>query len=244
MKAMIFAAGLGTRLRPITDTKPKALVAVGGMTLLEIAIKRLKSIGCQDIIINIHHFGQQIVDYIQQNDHFEIKIQFSDESEKLLDTGGGLKKAAWFFDDAPFFVYNADILSDIDLKAMYDNHLKNNPLATLAVKTRKSSRQLLFDDQESLCGWENVVSGEKKIARAVSPLHPLAFSGIHVIHPAIFEFFPDDAVFSIIDLYLEIAKNKEIRGFRHEQSFLHDVGKLDSLEKAAEYVQQLFPKQQ
>ena len=127
---MIFAAGLGTRLRPITDTKPKALVAVGGMTLLEIAIKRLKSIGCQDIIINIHHFGQQIVDYIQQNDQFGIKIQFSDESEKLLDTGGGLKKAAWFFDDAPFFVYNADILSDIDLKAMYDNHLKNNPMAT------------------------------------------------------------------------------------------------------------------
>lgn len=242
MQAMIFAAGLGTRLRPITLTKPKALVEIEGMTLLEIAILRLKSVGCQEIIINIHHFGQQIIDYIQQKNQFGIKILFSDETDQLLDTGGGLKKAAWFFKTEPFFVYNADILSNIDLSEMYNYHLDSKAIATLAVKERTSSRQLLFDTNEILCGWENNSSGEKIICRNAEKLQPLAFSGIHVVNPAIFSFFPQKDVFSIVDLYLEVAKTAVINGFRHDDTFLLDVGKIDSLESASNYVQQLFPK--
>lgn len=242
MQAMIFAAGLGTRLRPITLTKPKALVEIEGMTLLEIAILRLKSVGCQEIIINIHHFGQQIIDYIQQKNQFEIKILFSDETDQLLDTGGGLKKAAWFFKTEPFFVYNADILSNIDLSEMYNYHLDSKAIATLAVKERTSSRQLLFDTNEILCGWENNSSGEKIICRNAEKLQPLAFSGIHVVNPAIFSFFPKKDVFSIVDLYLEVAKTEVIKGYRHDEAFLLDVGKIDSLEIAKNYVQQLFPK--
>src|SRR5690606_32019928 len=154
MKAMIFAAGMGTRLKPLTDTIPKALVPVGGKPLLQHIIEKLKRFGFNEIIINIHHFGQQIIDFVQENNSFDIRIEFSDEREQLLDTGGGIKKAAWFFDDnKPFLVHNVDILSNIDLQELYHFHLKNNTIATLLCSIRQTSRYLLFDTDNHLRGW-------------------------------------------------------------------------------------------
>ncbi len=239
MKAMIFAAGLGTRLRPVTNNKPKALVEVGGLPLLEIAIRRLKHFGYDDFLVNIHHFGQQIIDFLDKKQHFGARITFSDEREKLLDTGGGLKKAAAFFDDAPFLLYNTDVLSDIDLSAMRAFHLESGSLATLAVRQRATSRYLLFDQHQRLCGWQNAKTGASRISRQAEVLTPLAFSGIQVLQPAIFDYLPRDAdVFSIIEVYLEAAKSAELHGYRHDRGFWLDVGKLPALEQAA----QLLPK--
>jgi NDP-sugar pyrophosphorylase family protein len=241
MKALIFAAGLGTRLKPFTEKHPKALFRLNGMTLLEIAIKRLKLAGCTDVIINVHHFAAQIVEYIRLNNAFGINIEFSDETDLLLDTGGGLKKAAWFLKDAPFIVYNADILTDLDLGALYQSHLTRKGLVTLAVKSRPSSRQLLFDEQNLLCGWLNEKTGERIVVSTPDHQTPFAFSGIHVISPEIFDYLPKENVFSIISFYLDLAKTQSIYGYVHNENFLHDVGKLESVEKAKELVSQLFP---
>ena len=241
MRALIFAAGLGTRLKPFTDAHPKALLALNGMTLLEIAIKRLKLVGCTSIIINIHHFAQQIIDYVHQHSGFGLEIAFSDEKDLLLDTGGGLKKASWFLKDAPFFIYNADILTDLDLKAMYQHHLSQDALVTLAVKTRPSTRQLLFDEHNLLCGWLNEKTGETIALRAIDAHKKLAFSGIHVMSPQAFDYLPAQNVFSIISWYLELAKTNVILGYVHDHNFLLDVGKLESIEAAKLYVDHLFP---
>ena len=154
MKAMIFAAGLGTRLKPLTDHMPKALVPVAGKPMLEHVIEKLKATGFDEIVINVHHFAQQIIDFLKANNNFGIKIWISDETEELLDTGGGIKKTAHFFDE-PFLVHNADILSNVDLKALYDYHLTSGNDATLLVSSRKTVRYLLFDDANRLCGWIN-----------------------------------------------------------------------------------------
>ncbi|MDD3541727.1 MAG: sugar phosphate nucleotidyltransferase, partial [Petrimonas sp.] len=163
MKAMIFAAGLGTRLKPLTDTMPKALVPVAGKPLLWHTIQKLKAAGFDEIIINVHHFAGQIRQYIQDNNRFGIRIEFSDETQALLDTGGGIKKASWFFDDEkPFLIHNVDILSDIDLQNLYHFHTNSNSVATLVVSERKTSRYLLFDKNNHLAGWINEKSGETK----------------------------------------------------------------------------------
>lgn len=240
MKAMIFAAGLGTRLRPLTDDKPKALVEIGGLPLLELAIRRLKYFGYKDIIVNIHHFGQQIVDFLEKRQHFGIRIALSDERGELLDTGGGLKKAAAFFGDEPFLLYNTDILSNIDLQALRAAHLRKKALATLAVRQRETSRYLLFDEQLQLCGWQNARSGETRLSRDKPGLAPLAFSGIHMLSPAVFTHMPEgQTVFSIIDVYLEAAKAEPIYGYRHDDSFWLDVGKHPALTKAEQLLPQL-----
>ncbi|RMG16441.1 MAG: nucleotidyltransferase family protein, partial [Bacteroidetes bacterium] len=186
MKAMIFAAGLGTRLRPLTHHRPKALVEVGGKCLLEIVIRRLLAHGFEEIVVNVHHFAGQVEAFLAQHAGFGARIAISDERSLLLDTGGGLRQAAWFFDEQPFLVHNVDVLSDIDLTAMYQAHLQSGALATLACRRRQSSRYLLFDEQNHLCGWKNVKSGEVRMSRQVKSCHPLAFSGIHVIDPNIF----------------------------------------------------------
>lgn len=242
MKAMVLAAGLGTRLRPLTNTLPKALVPVNGTPLLEHVIQRLKFYGFCDIIINVHHFAGQIVEFLQQKQHFGVNIAISDERDKLLDTGGGLKKAAWFFDDGqPFLVHNVDILTDLDLSEFYRAHLhaphlQSQALATLAVRQRPTSRYVLFNQENLLCGWENRTTGERKIVRSTpeEELIPLGFSCLQVIQPEIFELLPEQEVFSITDAYLKLAAHHKIAAFRHDESLWMDVGRKDQLAKAEE----------
>jgi NDP-sugar pyrophosphorylase family protein len=231
MKAMILAAGLGTRLRPLTNDKPKALVEVGGMTLLEFAIRRLKQAGVRSMIINIHHFGQSIIDFLEAREYFGIDISISDERALLLDTGGALKKAASFFKDgAPFFLYNTDVITDLDLQQLYQAHLQSAPLATLALRKRSTSRYLLFDSRMKLQGWTNKKDGSFRWCKGVvEDTQEYAFSGIHVIDPRIFQRFPSASVFSIIDVYLSACRSGSILGFPHNDSAWIDAGKLDSL---------------
>ena len=238
MKAMIFAAGLGTRLKPFTDTKPKALFPVCGKPLLEHVIRKLKAAGFDEIIINTHHFSEQIIDFLRQNDRFGIRIEISDENNRLLDTGGGIKKAESFFDDGkPFLVHNADILSDADLTAFRKYHLnRENALATLLTSNRETFRYLLWDSSDQLAGWINTQTGEVK-----SPLKPFnpekytrsAFSGIHIFSPSVFEYmknFPEK--FSIIDFYLSIADKAPIFQYMPESLHLIDVGKTENIPEA------------
>ena len=243
MKAMIFAAGLGTRLRPLTETIPKALVEVNGVPLLEIVIRRLQKYGVDGIIINVHHLAEHILDFLKQHKYFGIEIHISDETEQLLDTGGGLKKAAWFFNDhLPFLVHNVDILSDINLQALYQFHFRHpQALVTLAVTHRNSTRCLLFDQKGVLCGWENRETHEVKMARPTSSsTYPLAFSGIHVISPTIFSLMPKEKVFSIIDIYLRAAATETILAFQHDHTLWLDVGKRNNLSQASEILGQIY----
>lgn len=236
MKAMIFAAGLGTRLRPLTNDRPKALVEINGVPLLQIAIEKLRRAGATDLIVNIHHFGEQMEAFLMQPQFAGLNIAVSDERDKLLDTGGGLRKAAWFFDDGqPFLVYNADILTTLDLRELYAAHTRSQALATVAVRERPTSRAFLFDEDNRLCGWRNAATGEERIPLRRSPLHAFAFSGIHVIHPRIFELMPPAGeVFSIVETYLNLAQNEIILGFRHDQDLWLDVGKPEQLARAQE----------
>jgi NDP-sugar pyrophosphorylase family protein len=192
MKAMVLAAGLGTRLRPLTNDRPKALVEVAGRTLLEITLTRLKSFGVEDVIVNMHHFAEMVESYLVAHGNFGMRIAISRE-DVLLDTGGGLKKAAWFLreNDEPFFLHNVDVLSGIDLAAMARFHAEQGTLATLAVQTRETSRPLLFDERGELCG-RILKHGEREMARVATNAAPLAFAGIHVISPRIFDLMNED----------------------------------------------------
>ncbi len=236
MKAMILAAGLGTRLKPFTDHTPKALLQVGPYTLLQFAILKLMNAGFNDIIVNVHHHADQIINYLDENNNFGCRISISDESEQLLDTGGGIKKAFWFFDDGkPFMVYNVDILTDLDLTKLYDHHLGSRNLATLVVRRRKTSRYLLFDEFMHLKAWENKATGEKRIVQMTrEPLNPYAFSGIHIINPELFGLMEEWDRFSIIDTYLRVAATQTIGGFNDESLLWADAGKPDSLAEAGE----------
>ncbi|MCX6168877.1 MAG: nucleotidyltransferase family protein [Ignavibacteriales bacterium] len=234
MKALILAAGLGTRLQPLTDKIPKALVEINGITLLEITIKRLITAGFKRIIINVHHFADQIINFIEEKNKFGIEIEISDERELLLDTGGGLKEASWFFGNGkPFLIHNVDILTDIDLSDLYNDHLSSNSIVTLAVQKRKSSRYFLFDEEKYLCGWENVKTNERKMSRESNgELTQLAFSGIHIADPSMFKLMPSEKVFSIVDFYLSIASQNRISYFDHSNSLFIDLGKKENLEEA------------
>jgi Nucleoside-diphosphate-sugar pyrophosphorylase involved in lipopolysaccharide biosynthesis/translation initiation factor 2B, gamma/epsilon subunits (eIF-2Bgamma/eIF-2Bepsilon) len=240
MKAMIFAAGLGTRLKPITDNLPKALVPIAGKPLLEHVILKLKYAGFDEIIVNVHHFPDLIIDFLRTNNNFGIRIEVSDERDFLLDTGGGVSKTAWFFDDGqPFLVHNVDILSNVDLKALYDQHIQTNPLATLVVSKRDTFRYLLFDDNLRLNGWINEKTGETKPAGISEPdsYRKLAFSGIQVLSPAVFELMKGlEPKFPIMDFYLSNAKNQTINGFVPEDYKMLDVGKLNVLDEAEKFV--------
>jgi len=223
MKAMVLAAGLGTRLRPITNTQPKALVEVGGRTLLEITLSRLKAFGIRDVIVNVHHFAEMVVDYLKTNGNFGIHIEVSRE-EVLLDTGGGLKKAGWFFGtnpDEPFILHNVDVISTIDLHRMADFHTRNRALATLAVQDRKTSRYLLFDEMGRLRGKSPVPDMR---------FQSLGFSGVHVISPRLMSMMDNDEVFSITACYLDLASRGEaILAFRADEYEWKDVGRPESL---------------
>lgn len=233
MQAMILAAGLGTRLKPITDSIPKALVEVNGKTLLEITIRKLIENDFRNIVINVHHFADKIKDYLYKNT-FAADIILSDETDLLLDTGGGIKFAQKYFDDSPLLVHNVDIISDLNLKEFYHYHLSDDSIASLVVSKRSSSRYLLFNDQNILCGWEDVNKKENIIVRDDKILNQFAFNGIHILNPQILKHFPDEKVFSVIKAYLQIAKTYDIQGYICNDLKWIDVGKLDSLEKAME----------
>lgn len=237
MKAIIFAAGLGTRLKPITEKIPKALVEINGKPLLEYAIRRLINTGVTEIIINVHHFANQIIDFVHANNNFDIRIEFSDEQDLLLDTGGGIKKAAWFFNDnRPFFAYNVDIISDIDLELMYSQHLQSQAIVTLFVSNRETSRYLLFNEKNQLKGWYNKKTGECKPEQLnLNPaqFRQLAFNGIHVIDPCIFPLMDEwPEKFSIIDFYLSAAQKNNIQSFQQDSVKIIDVGKPETLAEA------------
>ena len=237
MKAMIFAAGKGTRLKPFTNNTPKALVKVNGTPMLEIIIKKLIKAGVNEIIINVHYLANQIIDFLKLNNNFGIRIEISHEKEELLDTGGGLKKAAWFFDDnEPFILHNVDVISNIDLKGMIDFHNKNKALATLAVRKRTSSRYFIFNDKQELSGWENTKTSEKIISRTSEEYTSLAFSGIHIISPAIFNNIKQEGKFSIVQNYLELSKNNLILAYQHDKTYWFDIGNSEKLDVAEKYI--------
>jgi NDP-sugar pyrophosphorylase family protein len=236
MKAMVLAAGLGTRLRPLTNDRPKALVEISGQTLLEITLARLREFGIREVIINVHHFADKVIDYLKANQNFGMEIEISRE-DVLLDTGGGLKKAGWFFqnDSAPFILHNVDVISNIDLKAMLQFHTERRALATLAVQERKSSRYLLFNEELQLCGRKLGNDNPPQIVRQSPNLQPLAFSGIHVISPGLFPLMKEEGIFPIIDSYLRLAgAGEKILAFRADQYYWRDLGKPESVAQAAE----------
>jgi NDP-sugar pyrophosphorylase family protein len=241
---MILAAGLGTRLRPLTDHRPKALVEVAGRTLLEITLSRLRSFGISEVIINVHHFADLVVDYLKSNNNFGMRLEISREGV-LLDTGGGLKKAAWFFledpqrnesglRDEPFLLHNVDVVSNIDLSRMLQFHKENRALATLAVQSRESSRLLLFNDQLQLCGRRAARDQAPEIVCSAPHLQLLAFSGIHVISPRLLPMITEEGVFSIIPAYLRLAAQGEnILAFRADEYYWRDLGKPADLTQTA-----------
>ncbi len=239
MKAMILSAGLGTRLKPLTDTRPKALVELSGRTLLEITLTRLRTFGITEFIINVHHFADQIIAYLKSHNNFGLRIEISRE-EILLDTGGGLKKAAWFFLedpknlDEPFLLHNVDVISTIDLSRMLQFHKENHALATLAVQSRESGRQLLFNNALQLVGRAtSTFSSSSPLATSHSPL-PLAFSGIHILSPRLLPMLTEEGVFSIIPSYLRLsAQGQKILAFRADQYYWRDLGRPADLAQAA-----------
>jgi NDP-sugar pyrophosphorylase family protein len=240
MKAMIFAAGLGTRLKPITDNIPKALVPITNKPLLEHVICKLKAAGFDEIIVNVHHFPDQIIDFLKSKNNFDIRIEVSDERDQLLDTGGGIYKAKWFFDDGqPFLVHNVDILSNLDLNKLYNEHCKSGSLATLVVSRRDTFRYLLFNDDKRLVGWINEKTCETKPIRFtdISGFNKLAFSGIQMLSPDVFDLMEElKPKFPIMDFYLSNARSHLLRAFVPDDFHMLDVGKLDVLDKAEQFI--------
>ena len=239
MRAMILAAGLGTRLRPLTDDRPKALVEINGRTLLEITLARLRDLGISEVIVNAHHFADKLVDYLKAHDDFGMRIEVSRE-EVLLDTGGGLKKAAHFFleDDEPFILHNVDVISNIDVAQMVAFHRENDALATLAMQDRHSSRRLLFDEQGRLCG-RKVEGEEADVVCGGRPCQPLAFCGIHVISRRIFSRLTEEGVFPLVPAYLRLAgQGEKLMAFRADEYYWRDLGTVESLRRAAEEIAQ------
>ena len=238
MRAMVLAAGLGTRLRPLTNDRPKALVEINGKTLLEITLRRLAVFGIREVIVNVHHFADLVIDFLQRNDNFGMRIEVSRE-EILLDTGGGLKKAAWFFleDDAknePFLVHNVDVVSTIDLEQMLRRHKEGQALATLAVQRRKSSRYLLFDESNQLCGRRMVKEQKDERVRPSQETYEYAFSGIHIISPPLISMITEEGVFSIITTYLRLASQRQsISSFRADEYYWRDLGTPENVAAAA-----------
>ncbi|MCK0202349.1 nucleotidyltransferase family protein [Ornithobacterium rhinotracheale] len=233
MTAMIFAAGLGTRLRPFTLTAPKALFPVNGKPLLQRNIEYAQSFGIQRFVINVHHFSDQILNFLKQHDNFGAEILISDETDELLETGGGLLKAKNLLGNQDFLILNSDILTDINLKQLIDFHKKNNALASLAVSDRESTRKLLFDTQNRLCGWRDLRNNQEIIARE-NLSKSLAFSGVHMLSPLFFEKNRFSGKFSIMKSYLDLMTDENILGFAHNAKVL-DIGKPEATTLAEKY---------
>ncbi len=248
-RAMILAAGLGTRFKPWANLHPKALAPVNGKSLLQRNIEYLRQYGIEEVVVNVHHFADQIVEELSVNNGWGCRYWISDETAEVLETGGGLKKARPFLEGSPFVLMNVDILTDLDLSALIADHFRNRPLATLAVTDRVTSRYFLFDDRNELCGWRNTSTGQERMVRPVGAAGAAgggpagagpaqkAFSGIHVIDPAIFPLMTGSGKFSMVDLYLDLAADHPIRAHDHSHSRLIDVGKPGSVPQA----EALFP---
>ncbi|MBI9068243.1 MAG: nucleotidyltransferase family protein [Salinivirgaceae bacterium] len=237
-KAMIFSAGIGSRLKPITNNIPKALVEVSGKTLLQINIEKLIGAGVTDIVVNVHHFAEQIKSYLEQNKNFGVSIKISDESDLLIDTGGGLKKAAPLFGNCEsIIIQNVDIYSTINYHKLIEYHYSTNSLATLAIKNRTSSRHLLFDENMELGGWRNNKTDEEIIIKPEKELIPFAFSGIHVIKPELLKLLPNEKAYAIIPIYLELAKNNLLSGYLHNDDTWFDIGTPQKLKSFINYLE-------
>ena len=235
MKAMIFAAGLGTRLGKITESIPKALVNINGKTMLQLAVERCTGYGFDDIIVNVHHFAEMIMKEIDSLRHSGFKITVSDERDKLLETGGGLFHARSFFEEEPFLVHNVDIISDLKIDAMLQYHLEKKGLATLAVRERPANRVYLIDKSDRIRGWYNRKTGEEiltGIPRAY--LSEIAFSSIHILEPEIFNYMYE-GVYSLTSLYLELARDHEIYTYREDSGFWADIGTPENLKQVQRY---------
>lgn len=238
MKALIFAAGLGTRLKEYTADKPKALVCLAGKPLLQRAIEHLKAFGITDITVNVFHFADQVISFINGHDSFGIDIHISDERDQLLDTGGGLKKAGAFLKgNEPFLIYNVDIVSNLDLNVLLKYHQEQNALATLVVRSRQTSRYLMFDQNRQLAGWKNFSNGETIVSRedSFAGASPLAFSGIHLVQPELLELITEEGKFPIMDLYLRLAKEHSIKAFIDQSDLWMDLGKPEELLMAEKF---------
>lgn len=244
MKAMIFAAGLGTRLRPLTDNKPKALVPLYDKPLLEHTIEYIARFGFDEIIINVHHHAQQIQDFIE-NLNTNIKITISDESEELLDTGGGLKKAAWFLEgNQPFLVINSDVITNLQLSDMLRYHQEKKPDITLAVRSDYRNRFLYFDDDMNLRG-KGDTEGKRLLSPDVSAedFYKFRFSGIHIIEPKMLSTLPNQKRFPIMEWYMKLCTSNEIKGFNHSEDFWMDLGRPENLMAAEHLYPRIFLKQ-
>lgn len=239
MQAMIFAAGLGTRLQPLTNNTPKALVELNKKTLLQRSIENLQKQGCTRLVINVHHFSNQVIQFLREHQNFGMEILISDESEELLDTGGGLWKAQSLFNaDEPILLINVDVLTNLSFKELINYHEVNQSMATLVVRQRTTSRYLLFDEQQQLCGWKNIKNGATKVSRLDSfeAATPYAFSGIHIVQPSIFQQIEASGKFSIIELYLKLAQTQKVKAFIDSQSLWMDLGKFEQVTEAEELI--------
>jgi mannose-1-phosphate guanylyltransferase len=237
---MILAAGLGRRLRPLTDSRPKALVEVAGRTMLEIALSRLRAYDVREVVINVHHFADMILEYLKRNDNFGMRVEVSRE-DVLLDSGGGLKKAADFFledphdFEKPFILHNVDVISTIDLRRMVESHNRNRALATLGVQDRETSRYLLFDEHLQLCGRRTGRDQKNELVRPSPSVEALGFSGIHIISPRLLALLLEEGVFSIINSYLRLAaQGEKIIAFRSDEYYWRDLGRPDDVLQAAQ----------
>lgn len=235
LKAMILCAGLGTRFKPWTDKHPKALALINGKSLLQRNIEYLQRYGITEVVVNVHHFADQIEEAVTMNNGWGSKIMISDERNEVLETGGGILKAAPLLKDSAFVVVNVDILTDLDLHEMISFHQRLKPLATLGVADRSTSRYFLFDHFHNLAGWRNVATGEEKISRASADLIPKAFSGIHIMEPYLFELISQRGKFSIVDTYLDLARSEIIKYYDHTDVFLIDVGKPEAVALAEQH---------
>jgi len=239
MKAMIFAAGKGTRLGDITATRPKALLEIHGKTAIRMAVERLTSHGFDDIIINVHHHPEQMIKAINNLRKEGFRLTVSDESDLLLETGGGLYKAKWFFDDRPFLLYNVDIITDIDLYELYSYHIAGGGIATLAVRDAPDERVFLTDKDGLVKGWRNKKTGEEVITGNIKNLNEKAFSGIHIVEPEIFRFM-NEGVYSMTSLYIKLAGHQKISTFNHNKGYFFDIGTPIDIEKASSFLQKKF----
>jgi NDP-sugar pyrophosphorylase family protein len=231
MNAIIFAAGLGTRLRPLTNDKPKALIEINGMTLLGIALKKIENAGISRVVVNVHHFREQVIRFLEQYQTSGMEILVSDEREQLLDTGGGLLKARYLFaPESPVLLYNADIVTTANLSGFIDFHNHNDALVSLMVKQRPTSRHLLFDDKMQLSGWENTKTAEKIICRQVKHYNPFGFQGIHIINPHFFDLVTETGKFSIMKSYLRLAGQYLFKGFESKDDIWFDIGSPEKLQ--------------
>jgi len=237
MKAMIFAAGLGTRFKPWTDKHPKALALVNGKTLLQRNIEYLQKYGITDVVVNVHHFADQIIKAINDNNGWGSQVTISDETDEVLETGGGLLKAKQYLKDEPFITVNVDILTDANLKDFLITHQQENAVITLAVTDRKTQRYLLFNKYNRLCGWRNTDTQKEKIAVQADEYEEKAYSGIAIFEPVVFDAITQTGKFSLIDVFLTVAPQSKIAGYNHSESHVIDVGRPESVPLA----ESMFP---